>query len=211
LTGVFAPGAGRYLGAGAAVLLFLALLPVLRVVPLSLGFGIVLAVGVAAWLFFAVFYRDPERAAGDGIVSAADGRVRAVEREGTNWRISVFMNVTNVHVNRFPLDASVVAMEAAGSGFRPAFRKDADRNVRRHYRLTTAIGPVEVVQVTGILARRLVPFVKVGSTARKGDRLGMIVLGSRVDVVVPAERASPVVTVGERVRAGTSPIAREAL
>ena len=206
---MFAPGAGRYLGAGAAVLLFLAALPVLRATPLSVAFGALLVAGLAIWLFFAVFYRDPERVPGDGVVSAADGRVRAVEREGTNWRISVFMNVTNVHVNRFPLDASVVAMEAAGSGFRPAYRGDAEQNVRRYYRLATAIGPVEVVQITGILARRLVPFVKVGSTARKGDRLGMIVFGSRVDVVVPADRASPVVTVGERVRAGSSPIARE--
>ena len=209
MTGVFAPGAARYLGAGVAVLLFLAVLPVLRAVPLSPAYAAVLAAGLAVWLFFAVFYRDPERVVGDGIVSAADGRVRAVERDGTNWRISVFMNVTNVHVNRFPLDATVVAMEAAGDGFRPAFRKDADRNVRRHYRLATAIGPVEVVQVTGIVARRLVPFVKVGSVKRKGERLGMIVLGSRVDVVGPADRASPVVTVGDRVRAGSSPIARE--
>ena len=206
---MFAPGAGRYLGAGVAVLLFLALLPVLRAVPLSAAYGAVLAAGLAVWLFFAVFYRDPERSPGDGIVSAADGRVRAVEREGTNWRISVFMNVTNVHVNRFPLDATVKAMEAAGAGFRPAFRPEAERNVQRHYRLVTALGPVEVVQVTGILARRLVPFVKVGSVRKKGDRLGMIVLGSRVDVVVPADRASPVVTVGDRVRAGSSPIARE--
>ena len=209
MKGVFAPGAGRYLGAGVAVLLFLAILPVLHALSLSPGFGALLAVGIVLWLFFAVFYRDPERAAGDGIVSAADGRVRAVEREGPNWRISVFMNVTNVHVNRFPLDATVVAMEAGGSGFRPAFRQDADRNVQRHYRLATSIGPVEVVQITGILARRLVPFVKVGSAARKGDRLGMIVLGSRVDVVVPADHANPVVKVGERVRAGWSPIARE--
>ena len=206
---MFAPGAGRYLGGGAAVLLFLALLPVLRAVSVSPAFAAVLAVGLALWLFFAVFYRDPERTAGDGVVSAADGRVRAVEREGTNWRISVFMNVTNVHVNRFPLDATVDAIEAGGSGFRPAFRHDADRNVQRRYRLATAIGSVEVVQVTGILARRLVPFVKVGSRARKGDRLGMIVLGSRVDVVLPADRATPTVAVGDRVRAGTSPIARE--
>ena len=206
---MFAPGAGRYLGAGAAVLLFLALLPVLRAVPLSPAFAAVLAAGLVVWLFFAVFFRDPERAVGEGVVSAADGRVRAVEREGDSWRVSVFMNVTDVHVNRFPVDATVVEVEDAGSGFRPAYRPESDRNVQRRYRLTTPIGPVEVVQITGIFARRLVAFVRAGTRKNKGDRLGMIVLGSRVDVILPAARVSPTVSVGDRVRAGASSIARE--
>ena len=206
---MFAPGASRYLGAGAAVLLFLALLPVVRAVPLSVPFASVLGVGFALWLFFAAFFRDPERAVGDGVVSAADGRVRAVEREGNLWRVSVFMNVTNVHVNRFPVDARVTEVESGGAGFRPAFRSDADRNVHRRYRLATPLGSVEVVQFTGIFARRLVSFVRPGSSGRKGDRIGMIVFGSRVDVFLPAERATPVVNVGDRVRAGTSSIARE--
>ncbi len=206
---MFAPGAARYLGAGAAVLLFLAVLPVLRVVPYPLVLAVVLIVGVALWLFFAVFFRDPDRAPGEGIVSAADGRVRAVEREGDVLRISVFMNVTDVHVNRFPLDGRVVEVGEAGSGFRPAYRDDADRNVQRRYRLATELGSVEIVQITGVVARRLVSFVREGSAQRKGDRLGMIVLGSRVDVLLPAARVVPVVRVGERVRAGTSSIARE--
>jgi len=206
---VFAPGAGRYLGAAAAVLLFLAALPVFGAVPLSWAWGVGLLVGIAVWLFFAVFFRDPERTVGDGVVSAADGRVRAVDREGDVWRISVFMNVTNVHVNRFPVDGRVIEMEGRGEGFRAAYRPEAEHNVQRRYRLSTALGPVEVVQITGVVARRLVSFVRVGSDGKKGDRLGMVVLGSRVDVLVPADRASPVVKVGDRVRAGASSIARE--
>jgi phosphatidylserine decarboxylase len=205
---VFAPGAGRYLGAVAAVLLFLAVLPVVGAVPLTLFWGVGLLAGVAVWSFFAVFFRDPDRSVGVGVVSAADGRVRAVDREGNVWRISVFMNVTNVHVNRFPVDGRVREMESGGSGFRAAYRPDADRNVQRHYRLDTTLGTVEVVQITGVVARRLVSFVRVGSVGQKGDRLGMVVLGSRVDVLVPADRASPVVHVGDRVRAGTSSIAQ---
>ena len=206
---MFAPGAGRYLGAAAAALLFLAALPAVGAVPLSLPWTLGLLAGVLVWGFFAVFFRDPERTPGGGIVSAADGRVRAVDREGSAWRISVFMNVTNVHVNRFPLDGRVTEIEGSGSGFRAAYRPDADRNVQRRYRLSTALGPVEVIQITGVVARRLVSFVRVGSVRKKGDRLGMVVLGSRVDVLVPADRASPVVRVGDRVRAGTSPLARE--
>lgn len=206
---MFAPGAGRYLGAGAALLLVLAALPVVRESLFSTVWLAVLVAGVVIWSFFAVFFRDPERTAGAGVVSAADGRVRAVDREGGVWRISVFMNVTNVHVNRFPLDGEVRQMDDGGSGFRAAYRPDAGRNVQRHYHLSTALGPVEVVQITGVLARRLVSFVRVGSTGKKGDRLGMIVLGSRVDVLLPADRASPVVKVGDRVRAGATSIAKE--
>ena len=207
---MFAPGAGRFLGppAAAAVLLFLLLIG--RFAPAAAPLlALFLVVALALTAFFAVFFRDPDRVPGAGVVSAADGRVRAVEREGDRWRISVFMNVTNVHVNRYPLDARVESVSTEGSGHRPAYRTDADHNVRRAYRLATAVGPVEVVQMTGVLARRLVSFVGVGSSGRKGDRLGMIILGSRVDVLVPAATAMPTVEVGQVVLAGTSTIARE--
>lgn len=204
---MFAPGAARFVGAvGGALGLDL----------LDWAFGgpevrlpsLVLAVTLAGLIvFFLVFFRDPDRAPGEGIVSAADGHVRAVERVEGLWRISVFMNVTDVHVNRLPLDAEVLAVENSGSGFRPAYRSEAERNVQRRYRFRTAIGPVDVVQITGVLARRLVSFVAPGAAGRKGDRFGMIVLGSRVDVYLPAERARPTITPGDRVVAGRTTIA----
>ncbi len=206
---MFAPGAGRPLAVVAGVLVLVAALVVLGVVPDRTAAVAALLVVGAVWLFLAVFFRDPERSPGPGIVSAADGRVRAVEREGDRWRISVFMNVTDVHVNRLPLDARVETVADAGAGFRPAYRPDAHHNVQRAYRLATALGPVEVVQMTGVLARRLVSFVRSGSEGRKGDRFGMIVLGSRVDVLLPAATAAPSVKVGDRVRAGSSTIAEE--
>jgi len=206
---VFAPGAGRYLGAAGALLLFLAVLPALHAVPLTVPWVVGLLAGLAVWAFFALFFRDPERSPGEGVVSAADGRVRAVERVGNSWRVSVFMNVTNVHVNRFPLAGRVTAIEGSGQGFRPAYRPEAEGNVQRHYHLSTDLGEVEVVQVTGIFARRLVSLVRVGSLGTKGDRLGMVVFGSRVDVHLPSDRVVPVVKVGDRVRAGTSSLARE--
>jgi phosphatidylserine decarboxylase len=206
---VFAPGAGRPLGAVAVVLLLVAALVALGVVPDRLAAIAALLVAAGAWTFLAVFFRDPERVPGSGIVSAADGIVRAVAREGERWRVSVFMNVTNVHVNRLPLAARVDTVSDAGHGFRPAYRPDAEHNVQRAYRLATDLGPVEVVQMTGILARRLVSFVRPGAVGRKGDRFGMIVLGSRVDVLLPADRARPAVAVGDRVRAGETTIATE--
>jgi phosphatidylserine decarboxylase len=208
---VFAPGAGRVIGLPAVVALFLAVV----VVGAGLSGGdlalvaVPLAIAAGFAVFFAVFFRDPDRRPGEGIVSAADGRVREIAIEDGRLRISVFMNVTDVHVNRFPIDARVDDVSEAGSGFRPAYRSDADHNVRRRYLLSSPLGPVEVVQITGVVARRLVAFVHAGTSARKGDRLGMIILGSRVDVLLPADRVLASVKVGDRVRAGSSSIARE--
>ncbi|MGP8078708.1 MAG: phosphatidylserine decarboxylase [Thermoplasmata archaeon] len=204
---MFAPGAVRWIGPVAAVAIVGGTLVGIGILPAHLLEGTLLAAVIALAAFLAVFFRDPERSPGPGIVSPADGRVRAVESVGGRLRISVFMNVTDVHVNRAPMDARVEAIEAAGAGYRAAFRPDADRNVRRHYRLSTALGPAELVQITGLVARRIVPYVRAGATLRKGDRFGMIVLGSRVDLLLPADRARPVVGVGDRVRAGITTVA----
>lgn len=206
---MLAPGAGRFLAGPAAVAVALLVLLALGGLPPGPAELIALAAALGLAGFFVVFFRDPERAPGAGIVSAADGRVRAVEVDGDHLRVSVFMNVTNVHVNRFPLAGRVVAISSGGEGYRPAYRADAGTNVQRHYLLATALGEVEVVQITGVVARRLVAFVREGAVAAKADRLGMIVLGSRVDVVLPSARAEATVRVGDRVRAGSSPIARE--
>lgn len=163
----------------------------------------------ALWTFFAVFFRDPERTPGEGVVSAADGRVMIVAEEEGRWRIAVFMNVTNVHVNRFPVDAAVVSIDDSGAGYRPAYEGGAKHNVQRRYRLESRLGPVEVIQITGIVARRLVSLVRPSEDHRKGERLGMILLGSRVDVLLPVGAVRPSVRPGERVWAGRSTIAVE--
>jgi phosphatidylserine decarboxylase len=208
---VFAPGAGRWIGPPTGIAFVLVVVALLaRPSGVLLGVDLIaLAFALALAAFFAVFFRDPDRRPGTGIVSAADGRIRAVDVEGGRLRISVFMNVTDVHVNRLPLDATVEAVGDAGKGFRAAFRPDADRNVQRNYRLATALGPVDVIQMTGIVARRLVSFVREGSVVRKGDRLGMIVLGSRVDLLLPSDRVTATVRVGDRVRAGVTTVAKE--
>jgi phosphatidylserine decarboxylase len=206
---VFAPGAGRLLvPSGAAVALLSLLLLLLSPGPLRTVAGILWVLAVVVLGFLALFFRDPERLPGPDIVSAADGRVVAVDARDGRWQVAVFMNVTDVHVNRFPIDGTVERMEDGGAGFRPAYAPDATHNVRRHYHLATALGPVEVVQMTGIAARRLVALVRPGESHAKGDRLGMIVLGSRVDVFLPADRTEVIATLGQRVRAGVTPIAR---
>jgi phosphatidylserine decarboxylase len=196
------------LGAVGFVLVALVALIGLGALPPTIVVLAPIGVVAALVLFFAWFFRDPSRKVGDGVVSAADGRVRAVEQVGDRWLVSVFMNVTDVHVNRAPFGGRVLTITSSGAGFRPAFRPDAAHNVQREYRFETPIGPIEVVQLTGILARRLVSFVAPGHLLERGDRFGMIVLGSRVDVYLPVGRVAPTVAVGARVIAGVSTIAR---
>ncbi len=205
---MFAPGAGRWIapGVGVAAVLFVVGAVATGPTAIAADGG---AVAALVWTgFLLVFFRDPERTIGAGIVAPADGRVRSVELVGDRWVVSIFMNVTDVHVNRFPLAATVVRVADGGAGFRPAFRPDAAHNVKRHYELTTDVGSVELVQMTGIVARRLVSFVGPGDHRDKGDRLGMIVLGSRVDLYLPRDRTEPTVAAGARVKAGESTIAR---
>ncbi|MEM0128854.1 MAG: phosphatidylserine decarboxylase [Thermoplasmata archaeon] len=203
---MLAPGSVRWIAVPAAVGAFgfgvLAVVPVLWAV--VLGFA-----GAAMAGFLAAFFRDPERRIGPGLVSAADGRIRAIDVEGDRLRISVFMQVTDVHVNRAPLAGTVAEVGDAGRGHLPAYRPEASSNRSRSYRMETPSGPVEIVQVTGYVARRLVSYVRPGATLAKGDRFGMIAFGSRVDVLVPASRWRPTVRLGERVRAGASTIAEE--
>jgi phosphatidylserine decarboxylase len=205
---VFVRPARPYLALGAGGLVALWLVSVLLRGPYVPGL-IVAVILSAVWIFFAIFFRDPERLPGEGAVSAADGRVMSVTEEEGRWRIAVFMNVTDVHVNRFPLDAEVVAIDDSGEGFRPAYAPDATHNLQRRYRLKTGYGPVDVIQMTGIVARRLVSLVRPSEDHRKGDRLGMILLGSRVDVLLPVGAFRPSVQRGDRVWAGKSTIAVE--
>jgi phosphatidylserine decarboxylase len=205
---VLARGAVRLVGPVAALLAVAVALVVVIGAAHALAELAAAAALAAVLAFLLLFFRDPERVAGPGVVSAADGRVRAVEQADGRWTVSVFLGVLDVHVNRLPLAATVEAVETSGAGFRPAYRPEASTNVQRRYRLRTEIGPVEVVQITGIVARRLVSFVRPGDVGRKGERFGMIVLGSRTDVVLPADRAVPTVRVGDRVRGGSSTIAR---
>ena len=206
---MFAPPSGRYLAVSALALGILTAGVALGWAPRSVETAVLLAAGWGFFGFFAVFFRDPERAAAAGIVAPADGTIRDVTVVGPTLRISTFMNVTDVHVNRFPVDARVEYVQTMGSGFRPAYHESARHNLRCHYVLSTHLGPVEVIQMTGILARRLVPLVHPGDERRKGERLGMILLGSRVDLLLPADRVEPRVRAGDVVRAGSSTIAVE--
>lgn len=170
------------------------------------------AVGlVLVWLFFLVFFRDPERTAAAGFASPADGKVRAIDQVddpelGRVDRFSIFMSPKDVHVNRYPLDGTVVSVTHVPGGFVPAFKKEAERNERVVTVLDTAIGRIKVIQIAGTVARRIVPYHKAGDKAVKGERFGLIRLGSRCDILVPPGSVRWSAPVGQQVYAASSPL-----
>ncbi len=175
-----------------------------------------LLVGTAIVSLF--FFRDPERRAparADHLYATADGVVVGVDRAAEPWlgdreslRVSTFLSIFDVHVTRSPVAGKIVQAEELRGGFAPAFLRRSESNRRRRLAIDGQAGRVVVVQIAGLIARRIASWVGVGSAVAAGDRLGLIHFGSRTEVLVPAEDAEPLVSVGDRVRAGVTPVAR---
>jgi phosphatidylserine decarboxylase len=161
--------------------------------------------------FCLYFFRDPEREipAGDVAVSPADGKVIAVAAESpTLLRVSIFMNVFDVHVNRAPIAGRVAAVEHRKGRFLVASRQAAAaENEQNTVRLEGDGTQVTFKQIAGLIARRIVFYKRPGDLVRRGERVGLIKFGSRVDVFLGPEWDAQV-RPGERVRAGSSVLAR---
>ena len=188
----FAPGTWWY-----ALPLLLFAGPLLWLDP-SLGAGAALA-GIAVL----VFHRNPDRDVPEsGYVSPADGKVSVIREEDGRLRVGVFMNVHNVHVNRAPTAGPIEDVTHTPGAHRPAFSKDSDRNERVH----VDFPDYRVTLIAGAFARRIHLYVEAGDTVDRGERIGHISFGSRVDVLFPPdiERGELLVERGERVRAGQS-------
>ncbi len=155
------------------------------------------------------FFRDPDRSPGVGrLLSPADGVVQSVDPwPDGRTRVAIFMSPLNVHVNRAPAAGTVVSVEHVAGGFVPAFNKDSDKNERVVWHFDTALGDIEMVQIAGAVARRIVPYLQAGAKVAQGDRVGLIRLGSRVDLYLP-EGVEPAVTVGDKTVAGVTRIDR---
>lgn len=169
-------------------------------------------------LLVLLFFRDPERTPPDAagaIVAPADGRVVGVLRDGSphrldsesRQRVSIFMSPLNVHVNRMPVTGTVEGIQYNEGQFRAAYSDDAATvNESNALRLRTPEGwSMVVVQIAGWLARRIVCHVREGDALGRGDRFGLIMFGSRVDVYLPAAVTITVVE-GQRVCAGSTVI-----
>lgn len=167
----------------------------------------------------ASFFRDPTRslsADADTFYSPADGTVIGVDVVDDPWfvgrachRISIFLSVFNVHVNRSPMAGRLVDVRELGSSFAPAMNfTKSHENRRREIGIETARGRILVVQVAGLLARRIVGWVCAGEPVRAGQKLGMITFGSRTDLYVPVGEAVPFVIPGQKVVGGRTAVAR---
>ena len=173
-----------------------------------------LTVLITAWI--AYFFRDPPRVTPlrDGlIVAPGDGRIAAIERvrpplelglgDAPRVRISTFLSVFDVHINRAPVAGRITrSVYVPGSFLNAALDKASEENERRALVIATAGGAeVAVVQIAGLIARRIVTFVKEGDDVGIGGRLGLIRFGSRVDLYLPPEQGA-LVAVGQRAVGG---------
>ncbi len=179
---------------------------------------------VTIWCFY--FFRNPDRVTPVGahwVISPADGIVQAITDvapppelelgEGARTRISVFMSVFDVHVNRAPTAGSIgVIAYAAGKFLNATLDKASVDNERNSLRIDLPErdglvgGTLGVVQIAGLIARRIVCFVRVGDAVNAGERFGLIRFGSRLDIYLPPGVA-PLVVVGQRMLAGGSILA----
>lgn len=191
------------------------------VVALVLSFTPLWPLAIVAWLlvvFVVQFFRDPPREAPDdprAVLCPADGRVLKVERTRDPYldrdalKISVFMNVFNVHSNRSPVDGVVMNVwYNAGTFVNASLDKASVGNERNALHIATADSKdVTCVQVAGLVARRILCYVKAGERLARGQRYGFIRFGSRVDVYLdPA--ATPRVAIGDTVHATSTVIAQ---
>ena len=178
-------------------------------------------VGVIATAWCAYFFRDPKRVTPlrDGlIVSPADGRISQLTSAvppaelalgaGPRPRISIFMSVFDVHVNRSPASGQIEKIVYTPGKFLNAdLDKASEGNERNGLVLDTANGPIGVVQIAGLVARRIVCFAKEGDALAPGERIGLIRFGSRVDVYLPVA-ANVLVAEGQTAIAGETVLAR---
>ena len=190
-----APGAWRY-----------ARIPFALAVPLAVLAPPLAALAVLAGAGALWFHRDPPRSPPpSGVVSPADGRVSVVREEGDRVRVGVFMNVTDVHVNRAPMAGTVEGVDHSPGRHLPAFTKESERNER----VDVDCGEYDLSLVAGAVARRIHPYVEPGDDLERGDRVGHISFGSRADVLLPPayDLADVRVATGQHVRAGETVVA----
>ncbi len=173
--------------------------------------GVLLLLGA----FILYFFRDPQRTIPTDpatVVSPADGRVIEVVEESLGnrpgRRISIFLAIWNVHVNRTPLSGRITSIDYRPGRFHMAMKKAASaENEQNIVHLETARGEIVFKQIAGLIARRVVLWKKQGDQVERGERIGIVRFGSRMDLWLPLE-AQIIVKIGDHVAGGSSVLAR---
>lgn len=177
-----------------------------------------LAVGLLLTVFCVYFFRNPQRQANDQkgvVVAPADGRIMDIKKVLEDQyvhtdavRIRIFLSIFNVHINRTPIEGQVEWVKKVPGSFLPAYKDEvSDVNARNYVGIITEWGRILVVQITGLVARRLVCWVKAGDTLLTGQRFGLIRFGSCTEVYLP-DNAEILVQPGQKVKGGETIIAR---
>ncbi len=190
---------------------FAAPIAVLGAVLVIVGYWAAALLVLAAALCVALFFRDPERIPPPGaslLLSPADGRVISAGIKGGRLKISVFMSVFNVHVNRAPVQGEVERVLYNPGKFFAAWNEKASMdNEQVCITFRAEEGLIDVVMIAGLIARRIVCWARPGMKFERAERIGLIRFGSRLDLYLSPQKAEAVARVGDRVRAGVTPLA----
>ncbi|MCX7966769.1 MAG: phosphatidylserine decarboxylase family protein [Syntrophorhabdaceae bacterium] len=201
---------------------YIALSLCVTVILFCLKLPVIPAVSFIFFLFCVYFFRNPKRIPPDdnrdSLISPADGKIIDIremeEEEFLNFRttrVSIFMSLTDVHVNRAPCDGIIRKVVHIDGEFGLAFKKDIEKENERNYILIeNETERILVVQIAGFLARRITSYVKEGMTVKKGEPIGIIAFGSRVDIYLP-QNYKTMVSLNSRVKAGMTVIAKRGL
>ncbi len=177
-----------------------------------LGHNVIAYAGLLITAFILIFFRDPERFTPEkphAIVSPADGKVLGIELiddddylQNEVYKISIFMNIFNVHVNRAPMAGTVKKIDYRPGKF---YAADSQKGMLHNENCATIIhgdgASIAVIQVAGLIARRIVNWLEIGDYVQKAERLGLIRFGSRVDILLPSD-VTIAVEKGQKVKAG---------
>jgi phosphatidylserine decarboxylase len=167
--------------------------------------------------FFAYFFRDPDRAVPDAagaVVAPADGRVMIAGPSDKRWappgewtQVTIFLSPLDVHINRSPVAGGITRIDYRPGKFLPAYKESANDNELNELWIDSAGRTIVVRQVVGLLARRIVCRVGPGDAVGRGERIGLMKFGSRMDVFMPRD-AELLVSVGQKVVGGETILAR---
>lgn len=170
-------------------------------------------------LFVLYFFRDPERrfdSSENSLLSPADGRVMSILEineedyiRGKALKVSIFLSLFNVHINRIPIGGTVTYQQYRPGQMLPAFKSHASElNERNTIGVDTGIAKILVRQITGLVARRIVWWVKPGDEVQQGERFGLIKFGSCTEIIVPKDQVEILVRQGDKVVGGQTVIGR---
>jgi len=192
---------------------FVAIALVFFIIALVIGNNPLTVIALALVIFVTAFFRNPERAVSEAegaIVSPADGKiVYAGPLADGRYKVSIFMSVFNVHINRIPCDGTVKEINYNKGKFLVASKDKASlENEQNAVTILDSKGrEIKFVQIAGLVARRIVCYLKPGDKVGRGERYGLIRFGSRLDVYLPKEFI-PAVKEGENVSGGTSTLGK---